>query len=138
MPDLPAGWTDDMNVHLPDGVSVEEVTDFVLGMVGRTNLANLLSKLQSAFGLSAEDADLVRDRVCGGVVRAATGNPINRPSREKDPFAWVSFGKATENPAIIKAMYPQFAPHLHHLKKPKAGAPARWRIRWPGWGRRPR
>lgn len=135
MPDVPPGWTDDMTVPLPAGTSVAEVTDLVLGMIMESDQAELLGRLQSTYGLSAEDADLIRDRVCGGVVRAATANPANRPSRDKDPFAWASFGRATENPAIITTMYPQFAPHLN---KAKADAATRRRIRWPGFGRRPR
>jgi hypothetical protein len=69
--DLPSGWTDDMTVRLPEGVSVDEVTDFVLGLLGQVQTEEELDgKLSSAFGLSHEDADLVRDRVCGGIVRA--------------------------------------------------------------------
>jgi hypothetical protein len=135
--DLPPGWTDDTTVRLPEGVSVDEVTDFVLGLLGQVPTEEELDgKLSSAFGLSHEDADLVRDRVCGGIVRAATGNPQNRPSKEKDPFAWTSFGKATADPRIITTVYPQFAPPLGRLATPKPPAAASRRLRWPPWRRR--
>lgn len=125
MGEPPPGWTDDMNVPLREGVTVDQVTDFFLQMIDeKPSQQELERRLSEAFGLSAEDANFVRDRICGGVVRAATGNPQNRPSRDKDPFAWTSFGRATADHGIITAMYPQYAPHLGHLKKAKPPEPS--------------
>jgi hypothetical protein len=54
----------------------------------------LIAELCKGFGLLPEDAELAIDRVCGGVVRALTGNQANCPDRIKDPIAWMSFQRA--------------------------------------------
>jgi hypothetical protein len=54
----------------------------------------LIADLREDFGLSAEGAELAVDRVCGGIVRAMTGNRANCPDRKKDPIAWMSFQRA--------------------------------------------
>jgi len=124
---LPPGWTDDMNVELPDGVTVDEVTDFVLAQVGLVKSApELEHMLHVTFGLSVPAAELVRDRVCGGVVRVATGRLENRPSKDKDPFAWTSYGQATDDPSIITAMYPQFARPASSRMQPPSSAKQPW------------
>jgi hypothetical protein len=110
MPDLPEGWTDDMTVALPAHRTVTEVVNFVIEYARRRQTeVELELALASEFGLSADDAAVVSDRVYGGVVRAATHKPSNRPDREKDPFAWTSFGRATDDPSIIATMYPERA-----------------------------
>ena len=125
MTDVPEGWTDDLTVALPPGRTVTEVVDFVLGLVrDRAADGEIEAALETEFSISSDDADLVRDRVCGGVVRAATRNLANRPSPEKDPFAWTAFGRAMDDPSIIATMYPEFTPApqrpkrwWHHLRK---------------------
>ncbi|MBO2008424.1 hypothetical protein [Hymenobacter negativus] len=93
---------------------MESIADFVIqqALQGTPDDENE-SKLISAFGFSLDDAALVRDRVFGGVMRAATGNEVNRPDGQKDPFAYTSFELALQNPSIIAGIYPQF------VQKPK-------------------
>src|SRR6185295_2395062 len=94
--DIPGGWTDDMTFPLPQGMTFEILVDRVLGeLMSGAEGANVVDGLVSQIGLSEEDAHLALDRTLGGVVRAATGNPLNRPDRAKDPMAWLSFERAT-------------------------------------------
>ena len=88
----PEGWTDDLSISLPPGRTIEEVVDFVLSADERTqDHAEVLDGLGVEFGLSIDDAELVVDRVAGGVFRARTRSPDNCPDRVKDPIAWTSF-----------------------------------------------
>ena len=114
MSEIPEGWTDDMTVPLPPNSTVEGIADFVIqqALQGTPDDENE-NELISAFGFTPDDAALIRDRVFGGIVRAATGNEANQPDSEKDPFAYTSFGLASQNPSIIAGIYPQF------VQKPK-------------------
>ena len=88
---MPPGWTDDCSVELPAGRKVDDVVDLVLACrrEQRTHTATIAEL--TTFGLSPDDADVAVDRVCGGLVRAGTGNSANKPSRKKDPLAFVSY-----------------------------------------------
>jgi hypothetical protein len=109
MNDISQGWTDNMNVDVPPGRTIDEVVDFVIhAALGRTPDAQIEVGLRTTFGLSPEDAALARERVFGGIMRAATRNPANRPSRKKDRLAWESFGRAMSDAAIVVSLYPQF------------------------------
>lgn len=109
MSDTQNGWTDDMNITLPPGRTVEEFVKFVIeqGLSGICDEENE-NKLVATFGISQDDAALVRDRVFGGIVRAAMGNPSNKPNAVKDPFAYASYQYAKREPSIMQAFYPQF------------------------------
>ncbi|HLX84227.1 MAG TPA: hypothetical protein VKR59_10030 [Terriglobales bacterium] len=110
MSNLPEGWTDDMNIAVPPGHTLDEVVDYVLeGTIRRDSAVIMIQHLKAAFGLSQSDAELALDRVCGGVVRAATGRATNCPAEDKDPLAFVSYQKCLKKPALITAIYPQFA-----------------------------
>ncbi len=110
-PRMPPGWSDDLNIQLPPGRTIAELVDLVLrALIDETTADQLEQMLIVEFGLSADDAFLARDRTCGGLVRAATGNPANCPRREKDPVAWESFQRGTDDPALIARIYPEFAP----------------------------
>jgi hypothetical protein len=93
MSNIPNGWTDDMNISLPPGHTVEELVKFVIeqGQLEIIDDENNEDKLVSTFGISPQDAELVRERVSGGMVRAALGNPYNKPDPIKDPFAYTSY-----------------------------------------------
>ena len=70
MTDIPDGWTDDMNIPLPNGVTVERIGEFVLssaaaGESHEVRIAALLS-----WGLTRDDAELACDRALGGAFRA--------------------------------------------------------------------
>jgi hypothetical protein len=107
---IPEGWTDDLNIPLPLGRTVQDVVDFVIESVLRSKPDATIEKLLSAeFLLTPDDAALARDRTCAGIVRAATGDPANCPRREKDPMAWESFQRATQDQSIIVRMYPEYA-----------------------------
>jgi hypothetical protein len=108
---IPDGWTDDMNIPLPAGRTVEQVVEFVIQAALRGTPDDTTEQLLTAeFLLSPDDAALARDRTCGGIVRAATRNQENCPRREKDPMAWESFQRAMRDPSIVARIYPQYAP----------------------------
>jgi hypothetical protein len=89
------GWTDDCSLELQAGCNVEDLVNHVLvaNKEGRQHEV-VVAELGEQFGLSVEDAELAMDRVCGGVVRALSGNRANCPDRMKDPIAWASFQRA--------------------------------------------
>ncbi len=110
MSTIPEGWTDDMTIPLPQGKSWDDVVDVVLASARRLapyeeTIADLL-----ALGLSADDSALAYDRSLGGVVRAATGNPANEPSPEKDPMAHASWARCQRDPGIVTDLRPRQAP----------------------------
>jgi hypothetical protein len=107
---IPEGWTDDMNIVMPSGHSVDEIVDYVIAaaLEGQPD-SQTEAHLRSEFGLSENDAALARDRVFGGIVRTALGRGRSRPNRKKDPFAWTSFQRAMKNPSIVTSIYPQFS-----------------------------
>lgn len=107
---LPDGWTDDMNISLPADRTEAQVVDFVLARAeaGTTGEA-LVAALQDEFQVTADDAELAVDRIYGGLVRAYTRNRANRPKRSLDPLAWISFGRATDDPLIIARLLPELS-----------------------------
>jgi hypothetical protein len=107
---LPEGWTDDMTVPLPSGRTAADVVEFVLqaGLAGTPD-DETERRLMAEFGFSPDDAALARDRAYGGLVRAATRNQANCPSRTNDPLAWESFQRAMRDRSLVVRIYPQFA-----------------------------
>jgi hypothetical protein len=102
-------WTDDMSVQLPANRSVKEVAAFVIQQALQdTPDEKTESLLVSSFGIDPDDAAFIRDRVFGGIVRAATGNKSNQPDAKKDPFAHASFDLVRQDSSIITSIYPQF------------------------------
>ncbi len=85
-------WTDDMTVRLAPGTSVQDVVRLLrhAGQHG-TPRREVLGVLTEHFALPFDDARLAMDRVAGGIVRAASGNPANEPDPVKDPLAWASY-----------------------------------------------
>lgn len=91
-PSIPSGWTDEMSVELGAGHTVEDLVDYIFLANEQSREGEMLiAELGAEFGLSSENAALSIDRVCGGIVRARTGNRANCPDRIKDPIAWASF-----------------------------------------------
>ena len=109
MAELPEGWTDDLTIHVCPPQTLEELVEFVLqAEVRKVPSDETTIELVTRFGLSEEDAGLAWDRALGGLVRAATGNPVNCPVREKDPVAWISYHRCLREPALIAAIRPQY------------------------------
>lgn len=106
---LPGGFTADVKIAFPKRQSVEAIVDFVLlALSDGEQPGDVAKKLVADFHLSAEDAALAIDRVCGGVVRAATGYKDSRPAKKNDPMAWISFERCLETPELVPAIYPKF------------------------------
>ena len=104
--DLPPGWTDDCSVVLPAGRKVDDVVEVVLACRrDRVAHATTIAEL-TRFGLSDEDAEVAVDRVCGGLVRASTGDRSNKPSRKKDPLAYASYRRALADPSLTRLTDP--------------------------------
>ncbi len=98
-----------MTIPLPPERTVEEISAFVVQQaMAKVSGAVLARATESKFGLSPDDTDLVCDRVFGGVVRAATGSPANRPDPVKDPFAFASYERAKRHPEIIATLLPSY------------------------------
>jgi hypothetical protein len=107
MADIPEGWTDDMTIYVCPPATLEDLVEFVLqAEVQKVPFEATVAALTAKFGLSREDAELAWDRALGGLVRAATGNPANCPSKEKDPVAWISYQRGLRDPALIAAIRP--------------------------------
>lgn len=107
---VPAGWTDDMNIQIEPSRTLDQLVSFVLeAAMRRDDSSTIIAALIKDFGLSDEDAALALDRTCGGVVRAATGNPQNSPNPQKDPIAWLSYQRCSREPSIIAAIYPEYS-----------------------------
>lgn len=99
-----------MNISLPADRTEAQVVDFVLaraeaGIAGEA----LVAALQDEFKVTVGDAELAVDRTYGGLVRAFTRNPANRPDRSVDPLAWISFERATSDPSIITSLLPELS-----------------------------
>jgi len=106
---LPGGFTADVKIALPKRQSVEAIVDFVLqALSAGEQPAAVAEKLVNDFHLSHEDAALAIDRVCGGVVRAATGRKDSRPAKKNDPMAFISFERCLETPELVPAIYRKF------------------------------
>src|SRR3990172_248154 len=107
---VPEGFTDDMTVPLPPGSTIQELVEFVVqrALKGVPDIQTERDLVQS-FNMSQENAWLLRDRVFGGIVRAASKNPYNKPDRSKDPIALASFELASREPSMIASIYPQLA-----------------------------
>lgn len=97
---LPPGWTDNMNIELPVGVSLEEVADLIISLKNKNSTHEMVeSCLIEKFALTPYDAALAWDRVCAGIVRASTGAPSNCPDRETDTISWIAFQRASADQA---------------------------------------
>lgn len=109
-PDGQLGWTDDMTIRLPPGRTAAEVVDLVLQAALRGTAAEEIElALSREFALNEDDAHLARDRTFGGLMRAATRNPANRPAPDKDPIAFEGFQRGEADRSLIARIYPRFA-----------------------------
>lgn len=90
---LPENRNDDMRIACAPG-SEDALVEFVFSqLLAFADADEAQLRLQSEFHLSCEDALLALDRVPGGVIRAITGHPSNRPCRHRDPIAHIAFEK---------------------------------------------
>lgn len=100
----PNGWTSDMTIVLGNG-TVGELVDFIIetGLAG-ADPQQTCGEIQARFRISPEDAELAMDRTYGGIVRAKTKNPLNRPDPETDPIAFESYERARRDETIIQRL----------------------------------
>jgi len=113
------GWTDDLRIALPPNRTVAELVDFVLqSAIQAVPAKRIVKRLSKEFGLSKDDAALACDRSFGGLVRAATRNPLNCPPQDKDPVAWESFQRGSSDPSLVARIYPDLAPKRSHRTRP--------------------
>ncbi|MBO0824599.1 MAG: hypothetical protein J2P27_12200, partial [Actinobacteria bacterium] len=99
--------TDDLSIALPPGRTAAELVDLVLrAVLEGTPDSQIERMLLAEFGLTVEDASAACERVFGGLVRAATGNPANRPDPQKDPIASESYQRGCADPTLITRIYP--------------------------------
>jgi hypothetical protein len=109
---IPEGWTDDMTIALPAGLTYEEVVDLILqssesGLAHEQVILTLVKR-----GLGEDDAHLAVDRTSGGVVRAETRNMVHAPDRNKDPMARIAFDRrwSKGEPTAGPVLTPEHAP----------------------------
>jgi hypothetical protein len=81
---------------------MRNVVDLVLEeLPAFADISTVCKKLRDQYGLSEEVALLAIDRVPGGIIRALTGAPQNRPDPIDDPFAHMAFEKVwSEQPRL--------------------------------------
>jgi hypothetical protein len=91
-----------MNIVLGTGTIVELVDFIIRATLSRDATAQIRDAIQTRFQISSEDADLALDRTFGGIVRASTENPRNRPDPETDPIAFESYERARRDQTIIR------------------------------------
>ena len=110
MTDIPEGWTDDMNIPLPEGLTAAKIAEFVVSSAaaGESHEARI-EKLRS-LGLTPDDAELACDRALGGAFRAGTISPENEPSAENDRIAYSSYHQCRADRALISAIFPEEFP----------------------------
>jgi hypothetical protein len=121
--------TDDMTVRLARGTSVRDLAVYLraAGTEG-TRRRDVLAVLTERFALPFDDARLAMDRVDGGVVRAASGNPANEPDPVRDPLAWTSYRLELGLPVDDDALDPspeQQASARALLERARRGKPTR-------------
>ncbi|WP_143183653.1 MULTISPECIES: hypothetical protein [Rubritalea] len=115
---IPEGWTDDMNIELPHGHTQSQVAEFIMSQLDqRIGYDTAIQQLISEFGIDDEDAYLAYDRTQGGIIRALTCQPANKPNKRKDPIAHHSFNVVWEE--LPKK-------HLFSQEKKAAGKWHRW------------
>ena len=88
---IPIGWTDDMNIQLIGEIDFETLIDQVLSRFRAYEDFNKIYDELIVTNVSEYDRDIVLDRALGGIVRALTGNKLNRPDKTKDPIAYKTF-----------------------------------------------
>ncbi|SRR6266540_2389896 len=123
---VPEGWTDDMNISLPDGVTVVKIAEFVLSSADAGESHDARVSMLQSWGLGRDDAELACDRALGGAFRAGTTSPENEPSLEKDPVAHFSYHRCRSEPALIARLFPK--------EFSTAGLPSAKRPWWRFWG----
>lgn len=110
---VPPGFTDDMRIALPEGLTHEKLAEVVIENALRCVPDDQTERqLVQDYALSSDDAAHIRDRVFGGVFRAVlalAGNKHNDPSAEKDPLAFAGFKRVMSEPEIARRIYPKFA-----------------------------
>ncbi|QKV74361.1 hypothetical protein [Amycolatopsis sp. Hca4] len=85
-------WTDDLTVRVARGTSMGGLVSYLRAAPAQgVSRRDVLAVLTERFALPFDDARLAMDRVAGGAVRAASGNPANEPDPVKDPLAWLSY-----------------------------------------------
>ncbi len=90
-----AAFTDDLSLRVAPGRTLDELVDFVLTRQNdRIDRTTLVVGLTRRFALSFDDARVAIDRVGGGLVRAKTSHPGNRPDATKDPVALIAYRRA--------------------------------------------
>lgn len=105
------GWTDDLRIAMPPSRTIADLVDFVLqSAMHGVPAKRIVKRLAKEFDLSKHDAELAVDRSFGGLVRAATRNPLNCPPQDKDPVAWESFQRGSSDPSLVARIYPDLAP----------------------------
>ncbi|WP_051367805.1 hypothetical protein [Hamadaea tsunoensis] len=97
----PAVATDDLTLLLQDHEYAEVVDAVIAGLLAGRSTQEVAGDLVTRFALSMQDAELAVDRTRGGLVRAGSGNPANRPPREEDPVGWESYQRGIDDPQII-------------------------------------
>jgi hypothetical protein len=119
-----------MSVRLARGTSALDLVSYLRAADGRgARRRDVLAVLTERYALPFDDARLAMDRVSGGAVRAATGNPANEPDKAKDLLAWISYrlelGLSVEEEAVVEPSPEQRAAAEALVTGAKRGEPAR-------------
>lgn len=100
---------------LPHNVTEQQIVEQIIESA-LNNVSDIESEknLVCKFGLQPEQATLAKNSVFKGLVSATIqSNIVNRPKREEDSLAWLSFQKAIAEPSIMIKVYGEFMPFTH-------------------------
>jgi hypothetical protein len=93
-----------MNIELGVGTYAELVAFIIDAGLAGTPGEQTWREIQARFQISGDDASLAMDRTYGGLVRAGTTSPANRPDEVEDPMALLSYERGRLDPSIIKRL----------------------------------
>lgn len=85
------GWTEDMHIKLIGTLDFESLIDQILSRFRNYEDFSQIYEELIVPNVAEEDRDLVLDRAIGGIVRALTGNQLNKPDKIQDPIAYKTF-----------------------------------------------
>jgi hypothetical protein len=98
--------TDDMSITIPADWNMERLVAFVLAAARRRATRSEVVSGLVASGFSEDDVLVAIDRTLGGLFRSRFRSSANRPSRAKDPVAWMAYHHGLAEPALVDAIFP--------------------------------
>jgi len=106
----PGVVTDDMSIKVPASWTTEQLVEFVLAAAKRGAPRSEVVSALVASGFLEDDVGVAIDRTLGGLFRSRFRTSAKRPSRAKDPIAWMSYHYGRVEPGLVDAIFPASSP----------------------------